>query len=252
MSEQRTVPFRWPFTGGSALNVPHVTSMTWRDGLFAHWRVDPEALRPHVPGQLALETRNGHAWVSVLSFVLTNVGLRGSPPIMRLAFPALTVRTYVRYRGDPGLFFFSIDIDRSLLATAIGRAIRLPVSDATIQVGATAENHVVFASDRLQTARTRDGPARFAATYRSDGPVFTAEPDTLAYWLTARRRFYAPTGRGVLVGEIAHDPWPLQPAAVTIHENTLFEANGLPTPVGDPVVHYADDLSMTGSIPRRL
>ncbi len=226
--------------------------MTLRDGLLAHWPFEPDALRPHVPGQLSLETRDGHAWVSVLPFVLTNVGIRGSPSVTRIAFPELNVRTYVRYRGDPGLFFFSIDLDRSLIATTIGRTSRLPVYDATIQVGTTEENHVVFTSDRQQPAHTRDGPARFAATYRPDGAIFIAEPDTLAYWLTARRRFYAPTGRGVIAGEIAHDPWPLQPAAVTIHENTMFEANGLPTPTGEPVVHHVDELSMTGSIPRRL
>ncbi|MFD1565098.1 YqjF family protein [Haloarchaeobius amylolyticus] len=250
MTEQRTDPFRWTFAGGSSPNAPHVAAMTWRDGLFVHWPVDPDALRPHVPGQLTLETRDGHAWVGVLPFVLTNVGIRGTPSIARLAFGELNVRTYVRYQGDPGLFFFSIDVGNSLVATAVGRATRLPVYDATIRVGATEEKHVTFTSDRQQTAR--DGPARFAATYRPDGEVFTAEPDTLAYWLTARRRFYAPSARGVLAGEIAHDPWPLQPAAVTIHENTMFEANDLPRPTGDPVVHYADDLSMTGSIPRRL
>lgn len=250
MTDQRTDQFRWPFTGGSSPNAPHVVAMTWRDGLFVHWPVDPDALRSHVPGELTLETRDGRAWVSVLPFVLTNVGVRGTPPIARLAFGELNVRTYVRYRGDPGLFFFSIDVDSSLVAATVGRTTRLPVHDATIRVGATEENHVTFSSDRRGT--TSDTTARFDATYRPDGAVFTAEPDTLDYWLTARRRFYAPGTRGVLAGAIAHDPWPLQPAAVTIHENTMLEVNGLPMPTGEPIVHYADELSMTGSLPRRL
>jgi len=198
----------------------------------------------------SLETRDGRAWLSVLPFVLTNVGLRGTPSITRLAFPVLTVRTYVRYRGDPGVFFFSIDLDRSPIATMIGRTTRLPISDANIRVGATEENHVAFASERRRT--DGDTPARFAATYRPDGEIRTAEPDMLEHWLTARRRFYTPTASGVLAGEVAHDPWPLQPAEVTIHENTMLEANGLPSTTDDPVVHYADELSMTGSILRRL
>ena len=250
MTDQRTDPFRGTLAGESSPNAPHVAAMTWRDGLFVHWPVDPDVLRPHVPGKLTLETRDGRAWVSVLSFVLTNVGLRGTPSIARLAFGELNVRTYVRYRGDPGLFFFSIDVGSSLVAATVGRTTRLPVYDATIRVGATEENHVAFSSERRDA--TSDTPARFDATYRPDGAVFTAEPDTLDYWLTARRRFYAPSARGVLAGEIAHDPWPLQPAAVTIHENTLLEANGLPIPTDEPIVHYADELAMTGSIPRRL
>ncbi|WP_408956794.1 YqjF family protein [Natrinema sp. 74] len=252
MNAQRTDPFRWRFAGKSAWKTPHIASMTWRDGLFAHWPVEPDELRPHVPGRLRLETRDGRAWLSVLPFVLTNVGIRGTPSITRLAFPELVVRTYVRYRDESGLLYFSIDVGSSLVATAVGRTTGLPVYDAAMRVSATEENHVTFTSDRQGPSTAGDRPARFAATYRPDGDAFTAEPGTLEYWLTARRRFYAPESKGILTGEIAHDPWPLQPAAVTIHENTLFEANGLPTPIGEPVFQYADELSMTGSIPRRV
>ncbi|QLG49617.1 YqjF family protein [Natrinema halophilum] len=249
MNEQRTDSSRWTFTGGSELKVPHVASMTWRDGLFAHWPVDPDELRPHIPGQMHLETRDGHAWVSILPFVLTNVGFRGTPSILRFAFAELAVRTRVRYRGEPGLYFFSIDIGNSLIATTIGQAARFPVSRARTRVSATERNHIRFSSER--TGRDGGIPATFAAAYRPDGEPFTAEPNTLAYWLTARRRFYASTDRGVIAVEIAHEPWPLQPATASIEENTLFDSNGLPTPTDDPIFYYADKLSMTVSMPRR-
>ena len=232
--------------------------MTWRDGLFCHWPVDPGVLEPHVPDLLRLERRDGDAWLSVLPFVLTNVGIRGAPSIARTAFGELNVRTYVRYRGDPGLFFFSIDVGNPLVAAIVGRTTRLPVYHAHIRVGADGDR-VAFRSTRGQTdvgvqpAFDRDEPpARFDATYRPDGEVFRAEPGTLAYWLSERRRFYAAERRGVLTGEIAHDPWPLQPADVTIHENTAFEASDLPEPTGEPVAYYCRELPMTGSIPRRL
>lgn len=232
--------------------------MTWRDGLFVHWPVDPDAIRPHVPDQLTLETRDGDAWLSILPFVLTNVGIRGTPPAARTAVAELNVRTYVRYRGDPGLFFFSIDVGSPLIAAVVGRTTRLPVYHAHMRVSADGEG-VSFSSTRGQTAtgvRPRfhvdRNPARFSATYRPDGDGFVPEPDTLAHWLVERRRFYAAEASGILTGEIAHDPWPLQPADVTIHENTMFEANDLPEPTADPVVHYCDELPMTGSILRRV
>ncbi|WP_152419153.1 YqjF family protein [Natrinema gari] len=231
---------------------PHVTSMTWRDGLFIHWPVDPDALRPHIPDQLTLEAWDGRAWLGVLPFVLTNVGVRGTPSITRLAFGELNVRTYVRYRGHPGLFFFSIDVGNAFVAATVGRATRLPVYRARMQVGATQANHVAFHSERQAGETANDVPARFDATYHPDGEVVTADAGTLAHWLTARRRFYAPDAGTVLTGEIAHDPWPLQPATATIHENTMLSANDLPTPTGDPLVHYADEVSMAGSVPRRL
>ncbi len=231
--------------------------MTWRDGLFLHWPVDPDDVRPHVPEELTLETYDGRAWLSVLPFVLTKAGLRGAPPIARIAFAELNVRTYVRCRGDPGLFFFSIDIGNPAVAALTGRGTRLPVH--------YAQMHVSGGEDRVSFASTRDGatpavgaptgddpPARFAATYRPAGPAFTADEGTLEYWLTERRRFYASSGGRVLSAEIAHDRWPIRSAEVTIRENTMFEANGLPQPAGDPIAYFCGDLSMTGSIPRRL
>ncbi|QRV17171.1 DUF2071 domain-containing protein [Haloterrigena salifodinae] len=254
----RTDPFRWDFADGSNPTAPHVASMTWRDGSFVNWPVDADALRPHVPDQLTLETRDGDAWLSVLPFVLTKVGIRGAPPFTRTAVAELNVRTYVRYRGDPGLFFFSIDVGSPLIAAIVGRTTRLPVYHAHMRVSADSGD-VLFSSTRSQTAagaRPRfdeDAPrARFDATYRPDGDVFRPEPDTLAHWLVERRRLYAAEDRGVLTGEIAHERWPLRPGEVTINENTMFEVNDLPEPTGDPVVYYCDELPMTGSIPRRL
>ena len=228
--------------------------MTWRHGLFVHWPVDPDDLRPHVPDQLTLETWDGAAWLSILPFVLADVGIRGTPSAARIAFPELNVRTYVRYRGDSGLFFFSIDVGSPLLAALVGQT-RLPVHYANMRVSASGDE-VVFSSRREPTypSTVTDEPDNhsgwFAATYRPDGEVFRAEPGTFEHWWAERRRFYAPEADGVLMAEIAHERWPLRPAEVTIHENTMFEANDLPAPTGSPRAYYCDELSMTGSIPR--
>jgi uncharacterized protein len=248
-ARSRTDPARWPVRGVSSPKAPHVAAMTWRDGLFVHWPIDPEVLRPHLPARLTLDTRDGQAWLSVLPFVLANAGLRGTPQALRTAVAELNVRTYVRHRGDPGLYFFSIDLGNPIIAEAVGRTTRLPVYSARTNVG-SVEQRVAFSSERWWSEAS--DPARFTAAYRPDGEVFTPRTETLAYWLTERRRFYAPSGDGVLAGEIAHDPWPLQPAEATIHENTMFAANDLPSPTDEPVVHYCDELSMTGSILRRL
>ncbi|MCU4926038.1 DUF2071 domain-containing protein [Halobacteria archaeon AArc-dxtr1] len=223
---------------------PHVLAMTWRYGLFAHWPVEPAALAPHIPEPLDLETWDGRAWISVLPFALADAGLRGSPQLTRLSFPEVNVRTYVSYRGDPAVFFCSIDLGQPLLAGLVGRTTRLPVAAARMRVHPNGES-VAFSSER-------DG-ARFEATYQPTGESTVARPGSFAYWATARRRLYAPEeAGGVLGAEIAHEPWPLQPATAEIRENTLFEANDLPEPIGEPTLHYCDKLGMTGSIARRL
>lgn len=225
---------------------PHLSSMTWKDGLFIHWSFDPEQIRPHVPAPLELDTHNDRAWVSLLPFVLSDAGIRFSPSFTRITVSELNFRTYVRFDDTRGLYFFSVDVGHRLVPFIVGGMSRLPCYYADMDVR-TCGNQVDFRSVRKQRD---EPPARFAVSYRPSGPVFSAEPGTLDYWLTERRRMYDPVGEDVLYAEIAHDPWPLQPADVTIRANSMFEESSLPTPNGEPRIHYSDRRSMTGSIPR--
>lgn len=220
--------------------------MTWQDGLFLHWPVDPDRLRPHVPRSLELETYDGSAWLSLLPFVLADAGVRGFPAPTRLTFPELNCRTYVQFDGTQGLYFFSIDVDQPLIPLLVGGMTRLPCYSASIDLQ-KQEDTIDF---RCVRDRPNDPPARFSITYQPTGEPETPDGGSLDYWLAERRRMYDPVGDEVLYAEIAHDPWALQPAAVTIHENTVFEANGLPVPSGDPHVRYCTEREMTGSLPR--
>jgi hypothetical protein len=56
-------------------------------------------------------------------------------------------------------------------------------------------------------------------------------------------RFYT-AGRRLYRGEIAHEPWTLRPATVTVRTNSLFEANGFDVPDGDPIAHYAEPIEV--------
>ncbi len=220
--------------------------MAWTNGLFVHWPFDPEQVRPHVPDPLELDVRDGRAWISVLPFVLSRAGLRYSPAFARLTVPELNVRTYVRFDGAPGLYFLDIDLGNRLVARLVRDLTGLPVHGA--------EAGVRVDGDRVdfRSVRDADPTARFDASFGPDGDPYRAEPGSLDHWLAERRRMYATAGPGVLYGEIAHEPWPLQPADATIAENTLFEAGGLPEPAREPRVRYAGEMSMTGSVLRRV
>ncbi|MFC7214068.1 YqjF family protein [Saliphagus sp. GCM10025334] len=228
--------------------LPHPFSMVWRDGAFLHWPVDPDRLRPHVPDRFDLETVEDRAWLSIVPFVLAQAGVRDTPSAMRVTRPELNLRTYVRYRDVSGLYFFSIDIDGPWLAFLARWGLDVPCFDARQRVDGT-DGRVTFSSERDDPS---GGPARFDAEYRPVAPPTRARPDSLTHWLTERRRMLVPYGDRTLVAEIAHEPWSLAPAEVTIHENDLFEAADVPTPAGDPLAHYCERLEITGSIPRFL
>ena len=131
----------WPLPGR-----PWMMTMSWCDLLFAHWSFEPEAIRPLVPAALELDTFEGRAWVGVVPFRMESVGPRGLGwlparwPRPR-SFAELNVRTYVRHRDRPGVWFLSLDA-ASRLAVEVARAgFHLPYFQAEISAPVSDIGH---------------------------------------------------------------------------------------------------------------
>ena len=58
---------------------PWLMTQTWNDLLFAHWPVDKQLLRERVPASFELDLFDGHAWIAVVPFHMTNVSPRFVP-----------------------------------------------------------------------------------------------------------------------------------------------------------------------------
>ncbi|MCL4871413.1 MAG: DUF2071 domain-containing protein [Anaerolineae bacterium] len=216
---------------------PWIMPQTWHDLLFAHWPVAKEALRPHIPSSLQIDTYDGQAWLGLVPFRMTNVRPRFSPSLPRFsAFPELNVRTYVTDGQKPGVWFFSLDA-ANRLAVQIARAwYRLPYFHARMECQPDGPG-IAYQSARIHPGASS---AQFAAAYRPTGPIYFAQPGSLEHWLTERYCLYAPGRRGrVYRGEIHHQPWPLQPAAAEITTNSMAAAATIPLPDIPPLLHFA-------------
>jgi uncharacterized protein YqjF (DUF2071 family) len=66
----------------------------------------------------------------------------------------------------------------------------------------------------------------------------------LENFLTARFRLYSAANRRVFTAPIEHDPWRLRSAKVLRLEENLIANSGLPTPAGQPIVHYSIELDV--------
>src|SRR4051812_34698389 len=64
----------WPLP-----RAPWVMGQTWRDLLFAHWRVDPDELARFVPPGLRLQEWDGAAWLGVTPFLVCALRPRLAP-----------------------------------------------------------------------------------------------------------------------------------------------------------------------------
>src|SRR3954462_1206814 len=163
-----------------------IMGQSWEDLLFAHWRVDVEALRRLVPPALTVEEPDGSAWLGVTPFVLTGFRLRGTLPLPIVSsFAELNVRTYVTVDDRPGIWFFSLDTPSRLAVEGARRAYKLPYNLAR----ATAEKRgdTVAYSCR----RSSDPRRQFEGRYAPTGETFNAEPDSLEWFLAERYCLYA-------------------------------------------------------------
>lgn len=192
-------------------NGPWMLAMRWQDLLFAHWRVDPDRLRPFIPAGLELDLRDGAAWLGVVPFRMSGVRPRPCPPVPGVsAFPELNLRTYVRCGPWSGVWFFSLDA-ASRLAVRLARwSFHLPYFDAAMSCQVLGSGAVRYRSRRVHRGVV---PAEFECDYEPEGQVFRSVPGTLEHWLTERYCLFSADARGrVYRGDIDHEPWPLQRA----------------------------------------
>jgi uncharacterized protein YqjF (DUF2071 family) len=228
----------WPVPAGR-----WSVTMSWLDLLFMHWRVPARVVAALLPPGLELDTYDGSAWIGVVPFRMTNIGLRGigSPPWVS-AFAELNVRTYVKHGGKSGVWFLSLDA-ASRLAVETARALfHLPYFYASIRFEEGADGWIDYASTRKDG---RGKPGTYRARYRPAGDVAFARPGTLDDWLTERYCFYAVDGRGRLFRtDVHHRQWPLQAAECEVESNGMAMAGGVALPEGAPVLHFARELDV--------
>jgi uncharacterized protein YqjF (DUF2071 family) len=218
----------WPIPGDR-----WTLAQTWDDLMFAHWRVDFDAVRELVPEGLELDRHDGSSWLGITPFVISGFRLRGTPPLPRLStFPELNVRTYVTAEDKPGIWFFSLDTSSPLAVAGARRAYRLPYHLAQMRADRRA-GRIEFSSTRKEVPR----PFVFKARYAPAGRPSPPEPGSLEHFLTERYCLYAEHDGKLHRAEIHHPPWPLQDVEAELELNTMAP-DGIDLR-GDPLCHFS-------------
>lgn len=220
---------------------PWVMHQTWNDVLFAHWPIPVKELQAFVPTSLPLDTYDGQAWISIVPCWMSGVRPRFMPAVPYLSkFAQINVRTYVTLNGKPGVYFFSLDADQTIMVELARLGFHLPYFRTTIQYDVNENNNVDYFSTR-NDSRVTSG--QFKASYRPIANVNISVPGSLAYWLTERYCLYSVDTKGhVYRGEIDHCRWPLQHAEAEIEINSLLSSFGIQLPQIKPLFHFAKRL----------
>jgi len=217
----------------------------WQDLAYIHWRYPIDEIQSLLPAGVEVDSFDGSAWVGLIPFSMRNIGLPGLPAVPYFgSFPEVNVRTYVRRNGVPGVWFFSLDVNRFLPALVARVSYFLPYC-----WGKASNKRTDTA---LETEVRRAWPSRASTSIRVSIGDPIESPDDLSVFLSARWGLYSRgIGKGVRYAPVDHERWPLWTAKLESLNDTLLIAAGLSAPVGDPHVMFSPGVSVRIGLPRR-
>ncbi|MCO8123160.1 DUF2071 domain-containing protein [Stieleria sp. TO1_6] len=211
---------------------PNDGTQRWESLLFCHWEIPVDKLRHLVPAELQLDTFAGKAYVGLVPFRMRQIRPKWLPRSLALNFLETNVRTYVIYRGRPGVYFFSLDANSRLAVTAARLGWALPYYQATMSFSDTDQQ-------RSYLSYRRGGLARHQVTYQLGSPLGVAAEQTLEFFLLERYLLYVRRRGRIHCGQVHHSPYQISTATVSAIDPPLVTAAGLPDVAGiAPLAHF--------------
>lgn len=219
----------------------------WRNLLFLHWPVAPQAIQPLLPQGVELDLYRGRAWVSIVPFEGRRSRLAGLGAGLSLDFLEINVRTYVICNGVPGVYFFSLDAS-SHLAVAFSRvAVGLPYNFATV------ENVVQGKQVEYRSVRQSSHRPAFEARAQIGDAIGLSRPGTLDHFLLERYVLFVKRLGGVYSTRIHHAPLLARQAVVTHVDDELIPAAGMPGHAYPaPLAHFVAGADVEFFAPERM
>ena len=198
----------------------------WLNAVMLHWRVPAEVLQPTVP--FTLDTHDGEAFVSFVAFALHDLRFRRGGGWTRwltrpiATHPMLNLRTYVRHRGESGIYFL-----REWLPNALSRAMGGVCFGLPYRMGELNYEHAALTGCGCVRAWGRRGGRlayRYAvepgcrprAAVSGSRDAFLLERYTaFTHWIGFERHF-----------RVWHEPWLAQPIDVVLEDADLLQSMG--------------------------
>ena len=221
-----------------------VGRQNWRDLLFVHWSLPPEAIAPHLPPELELDLWQGQAYVTRIPFSVEASRPALVPTPLGMDFLEVNLRTYVRPKGtdgrlgEPGIFFFSLEASSWLSAAGARMAYGLPYFPARMRMSKRGL-HFDYESRRILGSA-----AALSASWDVKDAVGPASPGTLEYFLVERYLLYVTRIGRLLRARVRHRPYPLFRVDVSSLSESLIQAAGLPSVRSAPIAQFSSGVDV--------
>ncbi len=211
----------------------------WQHLLFLHWEVSFELVRQLVPAELEIDTFDGRCFIGLVPFRMREIRPAWLPRRWAFNFFETNVRTYVHYRGRPGVYFFSLDANSRLAVWAARLGWSLPYFYANMKGTDPGCEPTNDRTGRWTYSCDRHG-LKSHAEFRAPTSFGTARIGTLEYFLLERYYLFVQRAKRIYVGQVHHAPYPFATADLLECHDQLVPAAGFPTPGQPPsLVHYS-------------
>lgn len=216
---------------------PNAGTQRWSELLFVHWSFEPEVLRPLVPSSFELDLWEGRAWVGLVPFRMEATRPSFLPERTGLDFLETNLRTYVHRRGEPGVYFFSLEASSWLAVRAARLLWGLPYFHAEMSAERTAAR-VGYRSGRKDPSKPG-----VDVVYEVGAELGPSEVGSLQHFLLERYYLFVDKNGRPRKGQVHHRPYPAKSARIVSLREDLLAAAGLPEGRLE-TVHYSDGVEV--------
>lgn len=196
----------------------------WDRAVFIHYAADATTLQAEIPFELDL--RDGRAFVSIVAFTLSRMRPRIGGRVGEWLFKPiathefLNVRTYVRHRGEAGIYFLAEWLSNPLSVRLGPRTFGLPY-----RFGRLNYRHASDGSALHGTVEARAGRLAYEGKIR-DSNFEASETDSLTEFMLERYTAFTHQGKRSRFFRVWHSPWAQAPAEIEVRADTLLAGIG--------------------------
>lgn len=228
----------------------------WDELAYLHWRYDIAEVQRLLPAGVLVDAFDGSAWVGLIPFEMRGIAFRPLPSVPYLGdFVEVNVRTYVvDRRGRRAIWFFSLDIDRSVPVGVARSAFRLPYCWASARHECSAGGSPgdpgrssTGVRHRYEVERRWPRAERGASTtiaFEVGDVIDEADQTEFDIWSSARWGLLTERRSGIAHGAVTHERWPLRRLHDLEVDPGLVTAAGLPAPADEPIVAYSPGVAV--------
>jgi uncharacterized protein YqjF (DUF2071 family) len=208
---------------------------TWSNVVFIHQEVDVNSLAKLIPSPLELDLHQGKAYISFVGFLMKDIkplGLFAAPYFDSMK--EFNLRTYIKYKNQTAVYFFSLDATKSLLIEIARKFFMLNYLKASI--------HYDF-QKRIECIRSdnRDHLVKFNADFEIENEI---EKDELTNWLTERYSYLESRKQIVYQGKLEHPKWLLKKVSLKSIEENYLTTYGIKPINNEYICHYSSEIKV--------